>query len=200
MRPCRPTWLRRCSRHCIAQKRVRLCGFVRGAYAQAGLTCLRLPPPLAEEPRKLWCQLLPKLYIPEETDDAKVHALLFFIEELKKVILAQGNATEGMLTLLTEQNRPIGDTVSRNAFNRFATSLHKAFDERLENLDEEARAVVENSDEVKALRGWVRKVEREEEGESGDDDDDEEEAGDDDDAEDTDEDDGEEEEEEEGTE
>ncbi|GAA5865849.1 hypothetical protein JCM3774_003117 [Rhodotorula dairenensis] len=105
-----------------------------------------------KEPRKLWCQLLPKLYIPEETDDAKVHAMLFLIEELKN-------------------NRPIGDTVSRNAFNRFATALHKTFDERLENLDEEVRAQVENSDEVKAIRAWVRKVEREEDGESEDEDD-----------------------------
>ena len=40
-----------------------------------------------EEPRKLWCQLLPKLYIPEETDDAKVRALLVLIEALKEVSL-----------------------------------------------------------------------------------------------------------------
>lgn len=38
-----------------------------------------------EEPRKLWCQLLPKLYIPEETDDAKVRALLVLVEALKEV-------------------------------------------------------------------------------------------------------------------
>ncbi|GAA5979389.1 hypothetical protein JCM10908_002905 [Rhodotorula pacifica] len=128
-----------------------------------------------KEPRKLWCQLLPKLYIPDETDDAKIHALLVLLEALK-------------------DNRPIGDTVSRNALNRFATALHKAFDERLENLDDEARSAMVHSDEVKAIKDWVRKVEREEDGEEDDDEDDED---DDEEEEDDDEDDDEEEDEDE---
>lgn len=86
------------------------------------------------------------------------------------------------------QNRPIGDTVSRNALNRFATAVHKTFDERLENLEDEARAAVDQSDEVKAIRDWVRKVEREEDGESESEDDDDEEEDDDDSEEDEDED------------
>ena len=49
--------------------------------------------------------------------------------------------------------------------------LHKTFDERLENLEEEARVAVDQSDEVKAIRDWVRKVEREEDDESEDDED-----------------------------
>lgn len=64
------------------------------------------------------------------------------------------------------QNRPIADTVSKNALNRFQTALHKSFDERLDGLDEGARAAVEQSDDVKAIKAWVRKVEREESDES----------------------------------
>lgn len=57
--------------------------------------------------------------------------------------------------------------MSKNALNRFQTALNKQFDERLDGLDEEARAAVEQSDDVKSVKDWVRRVEREEDGESG---------------------------------
>lgn len=64
--------------------------------------------------------------------------------------------------------------------NRFQAALHKSFDERLDGLDEDARLAVEQSDEVKAIKAWVRKVEREgsdeSESEEDSDDDDEEES------------------------
>ncbi|POY70728.1 hypothetical protein BMF94_6138 [Rhodotorula taiwanensis] len=100
-----------------------------------------------KEARKLWCQLLPKLHVPEEADDSKIRSIMYLIDELK-------------------DNRPIADTVSKNALNRFQTALHKSFDERLDGLDEGARAAVEQSDDVKAIKAWVRKVEREESDES----------------------------------
>lgn len=38
-----------------------------------------------EDERKLWCQLLPKLHIPEESDELKVKALTVLVAELKEV-------------------------------------------------------------------------------------------------------------------
>ncbi|BGP22271.1 condensin complex subunit 3 [Rhodotorula toruloides] len=103
--------------------------------------------------RKLWCQLLPKLYIPDETDDLKIKALVVMIEELKT-------------------NRPLADAVPRNALNRFEASLVKTYGARLEALED---AQVEESDDVRLVREWVAKVEGEEEEYEGEDDDDEEE-------------------------
>ena len=39
----------------------------------------------AEDERKLLCQLLPKLYIPDEIDDLKIKGLLTLITSLKLV-------------------------------------------------------------------------------------------------------------------
>ena len=44
-----------------------------------------LPFVLAEDDRKLLCQLLGKLYIPEETSDLALHSLLLLIDSLKEV-------------------------------------------------------------------------------------------------------------------
>ena len=38
-----------------------------------------------EDERKLWCQLLPKLHVSEESDDLKIKALTLLIAELKEV-------------------------------------------------------------------------------------------------------------------
>jgi len=38
-----------------------------------------------EDERKLWCQLLPKLHISEESDDLEIKALTLPISELKEV-------------------------------------------------------------------------------------------------------------------
>lgn len=46
---------------------------------------LTLLSPAAEDERKLLCQLLPKLYIPEEIADLQVKSLLWLIASLKVV-------------------------------------------------------------------------------------------------------------------
>ncbi|BGO88973.1 hypothetical protein NBRC10512_005103 [Rhodotorula toruloides] len=106
-----------------------------------------------KDARKLWCQLLPKLYIPDETDDLKIKALMVMIEELKT-------------------NRPLADAVPRNALNRFEASLTKTFGLRLEALED---VQVEENDDVRLVREWVAKVEGEEEDFEGEDDEEEEE-------------------------
>ncbi|CDS02070.1 hypothetical protein [Sporisorium scitamineum] len=63
--------------------------------------------------RKVMCQLLGKLYLPDELDDAKVQEVLI------------------MLTGLHELN-PITDTVTKNALGRFETAFIKAYPAQVE--------------------------------------------------------------------
>jgi condensin complex subunit 3 len=132
----------------------------------------------AEDARKLWCQLLPKLYIPEEADDYSIKALLELISALKDVrpLPLPFPPFPPLLTLTFRQNRPLTDSVPRNALNRFETSLTKTFGARIEALSEEE---VEASEKVKGVREWLEAVdadsEEEEDEEEGEEDDDEEE-------------------------
>lgn len=40
---------------------------------------------LLEDERKLLCQLLPKLYIPEQVEDSKLRVMIYLIESLRTV-------------------------------------------------------------------------------------------------------------------
>ncbi|GAA5925051.1 condensin subunit YCG1 [Sporobolomyces koalae] len=100
-----------------------------------------------KDERKLWCQLLPKLYIPEELDDLKIKALTLLISELK-------------------ENRPLTEAVPRNALNRFETSLNKVFLERLEALTNEQ---IDTSESVQAVKTFIDRCEQDGDGSTEDD-------------------------------
>ncbi|GAA5963743.1 hypothetical protein JCM3765_006835 [Sporobolomyces pararoseus] len=111
-----------------------------------------------KDERKLWCQLLPKLHIPEESDDLKIKALTVLISELK-------------------ENRPLGDAVPRNALNRLETSLKKVFSERLDALTDEQ---IDSAEAVKDVKTFIDRCEQDgdastEDGEEEDEEEDEEE-------------------------
>ncbi|GAA5928774.1 hypothetical protein JCM3775_004631 [Rhodotorula graminis] len=99
--------------------------------------------------RKLWCQLLPKLYVPDEADDLTIKALLVLLDELK-------------------DNRPLAEAVPRNALNRFEASLRKTFGERVDALTQEQ---LDESEALAEIKAWVDRVEGDgsEEGEDDDD-------------------------------
>ncbi|KAL8290386.1 hypothetical protein RQP46_002644 [Phenoliferia psychrophenolica] len=109
-----------------------------------------------KDERKLLCQLLPKLYIPEEIDDLKIKCLLVLISSLKL-------------------NRPLADSVSRNALLRFETGLLKTFGERMEALTEDELAALNSAEEMKTTLSFIKSEEgeasdEEEEEEEGDED------------------------------
>ncbi|GAA5901902.1 condensin subunit YCG1 [Sporobolomyces salmoneus] len=95
-----------------------------------------------KDERKLWCQLLPKLHIPEDSDALKIKALTILISELK-------------------ENRPLGDAVPHNALNRFETSLNKVFSDRLEALTDEQ---IDSSEAVKAVKAFIDRCEQDGDG------------------------------------
>ncbi|SCV72496.1 BQ2448_4033 [Microbotryum intermedium] len=72
-----------------------------------------------KDERKLLCQLLPKLYIPVEAPGCKVKALLWLIKA-------------------TKSKRPLADTVSKNALERFEKMVIKTCKEQVNEVDEEA--------------------------------------------------------------
>ncbi|GAA5998124.1 condensin subunit YCG1 [Rhodotorula paludigena] len=92
-----------------------------------------------KDARKLWCQLLPKLYLADEADDLTIKALLVLIEELKA-------------------SRPLADAVPRNALNRFEASVLKTFGARVEALTDEQ---IDESEAVAGIKRWIAKVEGE---------------------------------------
>jgi condensin complex subunit 3 len=117
----------------------------------------------AEDERKLLCQLLPKLYIPEEIADLKVKSLLWLVASLKVVSrpgLIISRSVEPDL-VIASQTRPLADTVSKNALDRFEKALLKTFGERVEALSEEdlAEAV-----EMKETQDFVAQLVAEDDG------------------------------------
>jgi condensin complex subunit 3 len=113
----------------------------------------------AEDERKLLCQLLPKLYIPDEIVDVKVKSLLWLVSSLKLVrfrhkrSLSLPSVPDSLSPL--SQNRPLADTVSKNALDRFEKALIKSFGERVKALSSEelAQAV-----EYKETQNWVDSI------------------------------------------
>ncbi|EPQ26200.1 uncharacterized protein PFL1_06912 [Pseudozyma flocculosa PF-1] len=83
--------------------------------------------------RKTMCQLLAKLYLPDELDEWKVRELL-------------------ILNAMLKQLNPLDDTVTRNAFGRYEAALAKAYPEAAKagaQLD-----LVESAEELAGLRDF----------------------------------------------
>ncbi|EKM57502.1 uncharacterized protein PHACADRAFT_90256 [Phanerochaete carnosa HHB-10118-sp] len=76
--------------------------------------CLHLD---IEEDKKALCQLLGKLYIPDEVDDDKIRTLKLL-----------------MITLRTR--RPLRDSTTKNTFNKFQALIDKKFEKQLADFDE----------------------------------------------------------------
>ncbi|THH04391.1 hypothetical protein EW145_g5552 [Phellinidium pouzarii] len=78
-----------------------------------------------KDDRKVFCQLLTKLYIPDEVDDDKIRTLKLLINNVRS-------------------RRPIKDTTSNNALTRFDNTISKKFEAQLEEFNEEEYRQLEN--------------------------------------------------------
>ncbi|KAK4049423.1 chromosome condensation complex Condensin, subunit G [Microbotryomycetes sp. JL201] len=97
-----------------------------------------------KDERKLLCQLLCKLYIPDDIQVNKLECLLWLCQQLK-------------------ENRPLADAVSRNAFERFITSLNKivklGWSDQHDERASDVEGVWKDSELGQSLREFVSEME-----------------------------------------
>ncbi|GJE85117.1 condensin complex subunit 3 [Phanerochaete sordida] len=72
---------------------------------------------LDKDDKKALCQLLGKLHIPDDVDDDKIRTL-------------------NLLMITLRSRRPIRDSSTKNAFNKFQTLIGKKFEKQLADFDE----------------------------------------------------------------
>lgn len=102
-----------------------------------------------EEEKKVLCQLLGKMYIPPEIDDDKIRTLKLLIHNLRLVRrLSPRESWKYRLTDFRWQRRPLRDTASNNALNRFDASISKKYEKQLEDFNEEEYRQLESLKEL----------------------------------------------------
>ncbi|KAF7330334.1 Chromosome condensation complex protein [Mycena venus] len=72
---------------------------------------------MPKEDKRILCQILPKLYIPDEVDVDKIRTLKLLIENVST-------------------RRPLGDTTANNALKKFDAAIQKKFEKELEGFSE----------------------------------------------------------------
>ncbi|KAH8914244.1 hypothetical protein BT69DRAFT_1233008 [Atractiella rhizophila] len=90
-----------------------------------------------KEQRKLFCQLLSRLWLPDQLDEWKAKGMAIWISDLK-------------------DRRPLADAVSKNAINKFEKNLKDKYPKELAGLDDDdlhvAEAWIEIQAEIEQLR------------------------------------------------
>ncbi|EIN08176.1 hypothetical protein PUNSTDRAFT_143847 [Punctularia strigosozonata HHB-11173 SS5] len=84
---------------------------------------------LEKENRKVLCQVLGKLYLPEMVDDDKIRTLKLLVHNLR-------------------QRRPLKDTAAQNAIAKFEAAITKKFEKQLEGFDEDEYRQLEQLKEL----------------------------------------------------
>ncbi|EGO03950.1 hypothetical protein SERLA73DRAFT_165497 [Serpula lacrymans var. lacrymans S7.3] len=82
-----------------------------------------------KEDKKVMCQLLGRLYIPDTVDDDKIRTLKLLLSSLSS-------------------RRPLRDTVAKNAFMKFDNAISKKFAKQLEDFNEAEYRQLENLKEL----------------------------------------------------
>jgi condensin complex subunit 3 len=102
----------------------------------------------AEEDKKVLCQLLNKLYIPDVVDDHKIRSLKLLMDNLRAVSSPYNPLKAIMNRDLSSQRRPLRDSVCNNAFTKFETLITKKFENQLEHFSEEEFRKLEELNEL----------------------------------------------------
>lgn len=91
-----------------------------------------------EEDKKTLCQLLGKLYLPEQVDDDKLRSLKLLIHNLSSVRTSLHPIHSIVYSqLIFTQRRPLRDTSTRNAFSKFEASINKKYEAQLADFNED---------------------------------------------------------------
>lgn len=95
-----------------------------------------------EEDKKTLCQLLGKLYLPDQVDDDKLRSLKLLIHNLSSVRTSPSLTPLPLHSiiysqLIFTQRRPLRDTSTRNAFSKFEASINKKYEAQLADFNED---------------------------------------------------------------
>jgi len=100
-----------------------------------------------EEDKKVLCQVLGRLHLPDSADDDKVRTIKLLICNLSTVCLFHmfppiavwSNVLHRFLTIVHSpfQRRPLRDTAAKNAMSKFDAALSKKYADKLADFSEE---------------------------------------------------------------
>jgi condensin complex subunit 3 len=101
--------------------------------------------PILEEDKKVLCQLLNRLHIPDTVDDYKIRSIKLLIEHLRAV---SNFIYSAIFSLTIKQRRPLRDSSSNTALSKFETTIVKKFEKQLEHFSEEEFRKLEELNEL----------------------------------------------------
>lgn len=103
---------------------------------------------LLEDDKKVLCQLLNKLHIPDVVDDYRIRSLKLLMDTLKMVSLTAQSSLKLALMSLNPQRRPLRDSASKTAFAKFESTLVENFGQQLEGFSEAEYRKLEELNEL----------------------------------------------------
>lgn len=98
-------------------------------------------PRCTEDERKLFVQLLPKLYIPDEVAIERVKLLILKVDAIGA-------------------RRPLVDAVSKNALGRFEKALVKTFGDDVEAFDSAPESAAQRDQVESKFKAWLKRSDR----------------------------------------
>lgn len=101
----------------------------------------------SEEDKRVLCQLLNKLYIPDVADRYRIRSMKLLMVNLRAVSSSSSLSCHCLIECIL-QRRPLRDHASKTAFSKFETAFTKKFEKLLEDFSEEEFRKLEELDEL----------------------------------------------------
>ena len=96
-----------------------------------------------EEDKKVLCQVLGRLHLPETVDDDKIRTLKLLVHNVFTVCSRSRFVDPSLIVIPARKRRPVRDISARNALAKFDTTISKKYAEKLSNFSEEEYRQVE---------------------------------------------------------
>ncbi len=106
----------------------------------------------SEEDKRVLCQLLNKLYIPDVADRYRIRSMKLLMVNLRAVSSSSSLSCHCLIECIL-QRRPLRDHASKTAFSKFETAFTKKFEKLLEDFSEEEFRKLEELDEYSC--SWI---------------------------------------------
>jgi len=97
--------------------------------------------------KKVMCQLLGKLYLPDAVDDDKIKTLKLLVYNVQSVRV-QESPVSGIMIDPWLKRRPLRDAAAKNSFARFDNTITKKYEKQLDDFSEEEYRKLEYLNEM----------------------------------------------------